>query len=62
MLNRWALQKDVVVIPKSVHRARIVENADVFDFSLTPEEMKSLDALNEDYHTIRPAFMEGEWE
>jgi diketogulonate reductase-like aldo/keto reductase len=62
VLIRWALQKDVVVIPKSVHPARIRENADIFDFTLTPEEMKTLDALNEDFHTIRPSFMEGEWE
>lgn len=36
---RWLLQLDAVTIPKSVHPARIAENADVFGFSLSAEEM-----------------------
>ncbi|KDE48947.1 glyoxal reductase [Geobacillus sp. CAMR12739] len=43
---RWDLQRGVVTIPKSVTPARIKENADIFDFSLTDEEMKQIDALN----------------
>ncbi|AKU27197.1 glyoxal reductase [Geobacillus stearothermophilus] len=43
---RWDLQHGVVTIPKSVTPARIKENADLFDFSLTAEEMKQIDALN----------------
>ncbi|OQP06871.1 aldo/keto reductase [Geobacillus sp. 46C-IIa] len=43
---RWDLQNGVVTIPKSVTPARIKENADLFDFSLTDEEMKRIDALN----------------
>ena len=43
---RWALQKEVVTIPKSVHKERIVENASVFDFSLSAEDMAALDALD----------------
>ncbi|KOR94063.1 aldo/keto reductase [Geobacillus stearothermophilus] len=43
---RWGLQHGVVTIPKSVTPARIKENADIFDFSLTDEEMKQIDALN----------------
>ncbi|KAF0996218.1 aldo/keto reductase [Geobacillus sp. TFV-3] len=43
---RWDLQHGVVTIPKSVTPARIKENADIFDFSLTDEEMKLIDALN----------------
>jgi diketogulonate reductase-like aldo/keto reductase len=46
VLLRWALQKDMVVIPKSSNEARIVENADVFDFELTDAEMVQLDALS----------------
>jgi diketogulonate reductase-like aldo/keto reductase len=42
---RWALQKGVAVIPKSVQRAHILENAAVFDFSLGRREMAELDAL-----------------
>ncbi len=62
ILIRWAIEKGYVVIPKSVHRERIIENVGVFDFSITPEDMRLLDGLNEDLQTIRPSFMEGEWE
>jgi len=47
VLIRWALQHELVVIPKSVHRARIAENRDVFDFELSEDEMAHLDALDE---------------
>ncbi|MCF6165000.1 oxidoreductase of aldo-keto reductase family subgroup [Furfurilactobacillus rossiae] len=43
---RWHVQRGEVVIPKSVHQQRIEENADVFDFSLTPEEMRAIAALD----------------
>lgn len=43
---RWVLQKDIVAIPKSVHQTRIVENADVFDFELSAEEMTAFDSLD----------------
>lgn len=43
---RFLLQSDVVVIPKSVTESRIKENINVFDFKLTDEEMKTLEALD----------------
>ena len=43
---RFLLQSDVVIIPKSVHENRIKENIDVFDFTLTAEEMARLEALD----------------
>lgn len=46
VLIRWDIQHDVVTIPKSVHRERIEENARVFDFELSDEEMQRLDALD----------------
>lgn len=51
ILIRWALQHDVVVIPKSSNRERIFENADVFDFELLPEDMRLLDSFNENLRT-----------
>jgi diketogulonate reductase-like aldo/keto reductase len=51
ILIRWALQRGLVVIPKSANRARIFENADVFDFELSPDDMKRLDSLNENLRT-----------
>jgi diketogulonate reductase-like aldo/keto reductase len=47
ILIRWAIQKEIITIPKSGRRERILENAGVFDFELSPEEMAGLDGLNE---------------
>jgi diketogulonate reductase-like aldo/keto reductase len=45
VIIRWHLQHDVIVIPKSVHADRIRSNADVAEFSLTDEDMATLDGL-----------------
>ncbi|MDV7137550.1 aldo/keto reductase [Maribacter sp. TH_r10] len=42
---RWDLQKGVVTIPKSVKKERIINNADIFDFELSKEDMAYLDGL-----------------
>ncbi|KOO42694.1 aldo/keto reductase [Priestia koreensis] len=44
---RWDLQNGVVTIPKSTKEQRIVENASIFDFQLTDDEMKRISNLNE---------------
>ena len=44
---RWDLQHEVVTIPKSIHTDRIAENARIFDFALSQEDMHILDALDE---------------
>ncbi len=46
VLLRWCLQHDLVVLPKSTHRERIRENAQIFDFALSTEDMAELDALD----------------
>ncbi|KIV53881.1 glyoxal reductase [Aneurinibacillus migulanus] len=46
VILRWDLQHGVVTIPKSVHAERIIANADIFDFTLSKEEMERIDALN----------------
>lgn len=43
---RWNIQRGVVVIPKSVHKERIEQNFDVWDFALTSEEMAEIEALD----------------
>ena len=51
ILIRWALQHQLVVIPKSANPSRIRENADVFDFEITDEDMRTLDGFNENLRT-----------
>jgi diketogulonate reductase-like aldo/keto reductase len=46
VLVRWCLQRGTIVLPKSTHRERIVENAEVFDFALSDQDMRELDALD----------------
>jgi diketogulonate reductase-like aldo/keto reductase len=46
VLVRWCLERDLVVLPKSTHRERIEENAAIFDFPLSAEDMAALDALD----------------
>jgi diketogulonate reductase-like aldo/keto reductase len=53
VLLRWCVQRDLVVIPKSTHRERIRENAQIFDFTLAPEDMAELDALDRTKGTDR---------
>jgi diketogulonate reductase-like aldo/keto reductase len=52
ILIRWSLQHGLVVIPKSIHENRINENIQIFDFHLEESDMKMLNTLNEDLHTI----------
>jgi diketogulonate reductase-like aldo/keto reductase len=51
ILIRWALQHGLAVIPKSADRGRIFENADVFDFEITAEDMQILNRFNENLRT-----------
>lgn len=59
VLLRWCLERDLVVIPKSTHRERIEENAQVFDFELSPGDMAELDALDDTGGTDRA--LERKW-
>ncbi len=59
VLIRWALERDLIVLPKSTHRERIEENAQVFDFRLSPEDVAALDTLDATGGT--DAAREGKW-
>ncbi len=47
---RWHVQHDIIVFPKTVRRERLIENAALFDFTLSPAEMAVIDALDEQHN------------
>jgi diketogulonate reductase-like aldo/keto reductase len=51
IMLRWALQKGIITIPKSTNRERLKENAEIFDFEISSEDMDSLDSFNIDLRT-----------
>ena len=44
---RWLTQRGIVAIPKSSHKERMVQNLDIFDFTLSAEEMAQIAAMNQ---------------
>lgn len=57
---RWLVQKGISAIPKSTTPERIAENANIFDFELTDLEMKTIDALDENFRSAGiPEDMQG---
>ncbi|KRO18883.1 aldo/keto reductase [Lacticaseibacillus saniviri] len=52
VILRFDLQSDIITIPKSVHEARIIENADVYDFQLSQAEMKQIEDLNKEQRSL----------
>lgn len=48
---RWHLQHDIIAIPKSVTPSRIQENLDIFEFTLSPDDMQQIDQLNRNERT-----------
>jgi 2,5-diketo-D-gluconate reductase A len=59
VLLRWCVQRGIPTIPKSTRRERIEENAQIFDFDLSDEDMAALDALDETGGTSRA--LESKW-
>ncbi len=59
VLLRWCLERELPVIPKSSHRERIAENAQLFDFSLTDDDIARLDRLDRTGGT--GTAIEGKW-
>jgi 2,5-diketo-D-gluconate reductase A len=46
VILRWHTQRGVVIIPKSIHKDRIIENFNIFDFELSPEDMNAITTLD----------------
>jgi diketogulonate reductase-like aldo/keto reductase len=59
VLLRWGLQRQAIVLPKSTHKERIEENARIFDFVLSDDDMTTLDALDRTGGTERA--LERKW-
>jgi len=59
VLLRWGIERDTPVIPKSTHRERIAENAQLFDFRLSDQDIAELDALDRTGGTDRA--LERKW-
>jgi diketogulonate reductase-like aldo/keto reductase len=59
VLLRWCVQHEIPAIPKSTHRERIAENAQLFDFALTGEDVAQLDRLDRTGGT--DAALESKW-
>lgn len=55
---RWLLQKGIIVIPKAFSKAHLKENLDVFNFSLTVDEMERIDAIDRNHRMVLPEFHE----
>jgi len=43
---RWGIQRGTTIVPKTATKSRLPENIDLFSWTMTEEEMKSIDALN----------------
>ena len=52
IMLRWLIQRDVIVIPKSVKKERMMKNIDVFDFELAAEDMERIAAMDTGKSTI----------
>ncbi|WKY01523.1 hypothetical protein Q1695_015489 [Nippostrongylus brasiliensis] len=57
---RWAVQQNILVIPKSTSEVRIKENAALFDFELTEEEMKQIETLDRGWRLVNPTARDGD--
>ncbi|MCL2774824.1 MAG: aldo/keto reductase [Oscillospiraceae bacterium] len=51
LILKWGLQRGFINIPKSVHKDRIIENADIFDFEITDADMAEIFKLNQNKRT-----------
>jgi aldehyde reductase len=56
IILRWAIQHNIIMIPKSVNKKRLEDNISIFDFTLSSDEMKQIDELDRNYRTATMEF------
>ena len=56
MCLRWLVQHGITVIPKSTSEAHLRENLDIFNWELTPEDMKAIDSIGIERRRVSPIF------
>jgi diketogulonate reductase-like aldo/keto reductase len=61
IILRWQLDHELVPIPRSTNPDHIRENVDIFDFSLTPEEVEEIDHLHDGYRIVHPKNAPASW-
>jgi 2,5-diketo-D-gluconate reductase A len=52
VILRWQIQQDIVAIPKSVHKERMKENINIWDFELSEQDMKAISGMDIGYSEI----------
>ncbi len=55
ILLNWAVCRETLVIPKSLHPERILENINIFDFELSDKEMAEINSLNKNFRVVDPS-------
>ncbi|CAH0599831.1 unnamed protein product [Chrysodeixis includens] len=53
---RYLYQRNIIALPKTVTKSRVLENASIFDFTIDKSDMATLAAFDNDYRTVRPTF------
>jgi diketogulonate reductase-like aldo/keto reductase len=54
VILHWELQRGLITIPKSIHQARIIANKDIYEFELSMDEMKAINALDKNPQRTGP--------
>ncbi|KHN78994.1 Alcohol dehydrogenase [NADP(+)] [Toxocara canis] len=60
VILRWEILSGIVVIPKSTSEKRIIENSEIFDFELGPEEMAQINGLDRNWRILDLTFRDGD--
>lgn len=53
VIERWLIQRGIVVFSKTIHKERMVDNADVFDFVLSDDDMEAIKALDTEKEPVQ---------